>query len=358
MRWKAALVIPVAAALATWAATPAFAATGWVLQTTPNPSGILAEFNGVSCTSATFCVAVGDSEPNASTLAALIERWNGSTWALQTAPSPAGAVLFAVSCVSTTSCETVGEDNAGTLAEHWNGSTWSTQTIGGTLMQGVSCTSATFCIAVGNANVEVWNGSSWAAQAISLPANSGLIAVSCSAANACTAVGTSFSTVTGLRSGIAEQWNGSAWSAQAFAQPGPNTVATGVSCPTATSCMAIGSFGTSVGTSALSESWNGSTWTPVATVSASVTGLNGVSCVSATDCTAVGTASTSTGTQVTVAQAWNGSAWTLQTTPNPAGATASALEGVSCPTITDCTAAGLSRVVNPTDHTLAEQWTG
>jgi hypothetical protein len=42
-----------------------------------------------------------------------------------------------------------------------------------------------------------------------------------------------------------------------------------------------------------------------------------------------------------LAESWNGNTWAIQTTPSPAGATAAALDGVSC-VAASCTAAGYS----------------
>ena len=78
--------------------------TTWAIQPTPNPSaGVGGSFlNAVSCTSATACIAVGhyvDSTGNAKPLA---ERWNGTSWAIQTVPLPSGAqyaFLFGVACI-------------------------------------------------------------------------------------------------------------------------------------------------------------------------------------------------------------------------------------------------------------------
>jgi hypothetical protein len=67
--------------------------------------------------------------------APLAERWNGSSWVLQSAKMPStadGAFLRAVSCVSTTMCMTVGSRFAGssntTLIETWGGAGWSNLT--------------------------------------------------------------------------------------------------------------------------------------------------------------------------------------------------------------------------------------
>ena len=57
---------------------PALAATGssWSSVPSPNPSGDSSILNGVSCTSSTFCAAVGDSENSTATdtLIEILER--------------------------------------------------------------------------------------------------------------------------------------------------------------------------------------------------------------------------------------------------------------------------------------------
>src|SRR5438128_2358635 len=85
-------------------------------------------------------------------------------------------------------------------------------------------------------------------------------------------------------------------------------------------------------------------------------GLSADACTSPAFCVAVGSYR-KPGTQVTLAEAWNGTAWTTQTTPNPAGATASQLSGVSCSSATACTAVGYYSDRSGT-HTLAEACNG
>src|ERR1700722_8817440 len=71
--------------------------------------------------------------------------------------------------------------------------------------------------------------------------------VSCSAAAACTAVGTDVSTA-GIRVTLAERWNGAGWQRQSTPNPDGDTTSTvaptlvGVSCPTAGFCVAVGSY--------------------------------------------------------------------------------------------------------------------
>src|SRR5262249_2504885 len=107
----------------------------WTVQTIPTPSGATSiSLSGVSCTSATACTAVGDDNIFGTSVT-LAERWDGKTWTIQPTPNPSGATrisLSGVSCTSATACTAVGNyqtsNSPGTLAERWNGSTWTIQT--------------------------------------------------------------------------------------------------------------------------------------------------------------------------------------------------------------------------------------
>ena len=85
--------------------------------------------------------------------------------------------------------------------------------------------------------------------------------------------------------------------------------------------------------------------------------LNGVSCASTTSCDAVGYSASSPlfSTGSTLVEHWNGTSWSIVTSPNPLGATAAALHGVSCPSTTTCFAAGTYRV-NANQYTLIERY--
>jgi hypothetical protein len=58
-----------------------------------------------------------------------VEKWNGTSWVIVTSPSPSGSfwsVLNGVSCSSRTACIAVGysldgSNNQSMLAEAWNG---------------------------------------------------------------------------------------------------------------------------------------------------------------------------------------------------------------------------------------------
>jgi hypothetical protein len=94
------------------------------------------QLSAVACSNPATCMAVG-SESNADGLSVpLAERWNGTTWTVQSTPGPAGALdgslLQGVSCASATECMAVGvystkrmaSDGFWPFAERWNGTRW------------------------------------------------------------------------------------------------------------------------------------------------------------------------------------------------------------------------------------------
>ena len=84
----------------------------WTQETTPNPSGSIANsLQEVSCASETSCAAVGSWGDVASeTVKTLAAGWNGTTWSIQGSSNPAGAIFSSLSGVScrSTSCMSVG----------------------------------------------------------------------------------------------------------------------------------------------------------------------------------------------------------------------------------------------------------
>ncbi len=82
--------------------------------------------------------------------------------------------------------------NSGT-SEHWNGTAWTVEPSQGG--EAVSCTADNACTAVGSAGTLAarWDGTSWTNQAVPTPSGATAIAltsVSCASASACVAVGT------------------------------------------------------------------------------------------------------------------------------------------------------------------------
>jgi hypothetical protein len=364
--------------------------TAWAIQPTPDPAGGTNGFpDAVSCTTLTACTAVGGYTNSSGASVTLAEAWNGTAWAIQPTPDPTGAgdsFLDSVSCTTTTTCTAVGRyytnspDRELTLAERWNGTAWTTQLTpnptGATQsrLDAVSCTASTTCTAVGEyinssgASVtlaERWNGTNWAIQPIPSPAGAGdeyLDAVSCTAPTACAAVG-QYHNSSGVLATLAERWNGTNWAIQPALNPAGarDSYLEAVSCTTPTACTAVGQYYNSSGVLAtLAERWNGTNWAIQPTpnpAGATFSHLNGVSCTTSTACAAVG-GYVSSSASGTLAERWNGTVWAIQPTPNPAGGTDDSLDAVSCTASTTCTAAGTYLITSVTDVTLAEAWNG
>jgi hypothetical protein len=173
--------------------------------------------------------------------------------------------LSGVSCTSATACVAVGRDGNRPLVESWNGMVWSIQDnpVPGGWLSGVSCVSATACVAVGSdgvaALVEGWDGTDWSIQNTRVPAgarNSTLRGVSCTSKTACTAVG-GYASAHGTNLALVERWNGSGWSVQHTPRVGDASLA-GVSCPSRRACIAVGEFYDN----AMVERWSGPTRRP------------------------------------------------------------------------------------------------
>ena len=170
-----------------YGADSTFTTPWWYVQSTQNPHGgeETDEFRGVSCWSATGCDAVGINSTPENEIIGLVERWNGTSWEVQSTPKSTGASednLEAVSCLSASECEATGYAELAkgkhvTLAEQWNGTAWSVQSTPTTegndsTLVSVSCVSGSECIASGfstssgkhKALVRLWNGKEWTVQ--------------------------------------------------------------------------------------------------------------------------------------------------------------------------------------------------
>ena len=355
------------------------------------PTGDVANsLHAVSCTSPASCVAVGiySSRPTARTL---VQAWDGASWSVVPSPSPGRGyynVLNGVSCASAVRCIAVGDydspsDNR-TLVEAWDGVAWSVvpSPSPGSAVQlvGVSCTGANFCVAVGSYGtlaagsqtlVESWDGSAWTVVPSPNPEHGALFnAVSCASPISCIAVGDMGDALTGYHS-LAESWNGSAWTAVPSPNPGTTSgtnVFTGVSCASATSCVAVGysGHGTSVQPPFVA-SWDGAHWSVVPSPSPGTINFNvlySVSCAGPSTCTAVGSFGPAADVSQGFIEAWGGASWALADSPRPSGSS-SRLAGVSCTGPAHCVAVG-SHQRDPSpggspagvEGSLIESWDG
>jgi hypothetical protein len=347
------------------ASAPA-AAAGWSLQSIPKPPGGGIVW-GVSCGSSTECVAVGQRFPGYGHPGptGLVEIWNGKKWNLKLVPSPADAVFQAVSCVSKSRCTATGIDSRhghGALVETWNGKRWKIQpnpeSTNSSDLEGVSCASKTSCTAVGffhkpgsgdHALVEHWNGKHWKFQnnPASALRTSELTAVSCPSPSSCTAVG---------RTGaypLVESWNGKTWTMQHNPGHGGDSLFS-ISCAGAKSCQAVGAVALGARREGpFAEGWNGVKWwlEPTASPAGAIGTLNGVFCSSSTACMAVGDGPR--------AARWNGTHWSTLAVPKPIGGGRSGeLLSVSCPSVGRCIAVGdyIGNSYKAGPRPLAEMW--
>ncbi len=370
-------------------AVGAFAASAvartWTVVPAPSPAAPLnSVLWAVSCPSNTSCFTVGNTTVGSSgTTHPLAERLSGGTWSLQTPPAPAGATgsqLVSVSCSSPSSCIAVGDfnppgDRTASLAERWNGTRWTITHVPSPspsapihTLTGVSCTSASSCIAVGSfghdeefppasfpALIVRWNGHGWSQlNALSNPPGTvdQLAAIDCFSASACMAIG-QFSSTTVGGTALAWWWNGQRWRNTSPRNHGESVQLEGVACPTRRACVTVGAFLVSRGQEAFSETWNGTRWRHQTSPRPSDSGaadLRGVWCSSGASCVSVG-GSGPVDPNGSLAENWNGMHWTIQPMPMP---DSDSPDGVDCrPSF--CIAVG-AVIGGPRDTTLIERY--
>jgi hypothetical protein len=219
------------------------------------------------------------------------------------------------------------------------------------LLNGVACRSANDCVAVGadylthTPLAESWNGTKWTRGSISAPPHTlggFLDGVSCATASFYVATGAVFADSTGAEAPLIEGWNGKTWAIMKLAPP-KTSIQTGmyaVSCPSADSCLTVGSGGNvKSGSVAYAEAWNGKTWALTSAVpwpkGTTDPWLYGVSCSAVGHCAAGGLvdwdpASNGTLTGRAAAATWNGKAWTPTTVTVPGKDNASGFAWVTC----------------------------
>lgn len=216
--------------------------TSWTITSTPKVPG--SAFSEVSCWSPTGCIAVGQRF-----FMSLAEEWNGSRWASIPVPSAkSGEDLMLISCPSARWCMAIAWITGQNFptAESWNGVSWkpTSRPAGAAPLDAeVTCVSRTFCFLTNEATSHYaltaeWNGSKWTVESAPAPAKQGdeLVGVSCSTTSFCVAVGRSDT------SPLIEQWDGKKWSIE----PIPNQVRyslNDVSCVRTEVCMAVGTRG-------------------------------------------------------------------------------------------------------------------
>jgi hypothetical protein len=242
----------------------------WTVQPSPNVTKYSKRYKtrysqlfGVVATSATNAWAVG-----ANLGGLLIERWNGSTWRVQTSPNrlPSGALLAVAATSPSNAWAVAGEPGANQgLIEHWNGQSWKVQRVGASVLDGVAASSATSAFVVGQ-EIDHWNGRAWTVeQRAKNPIQDVVRAV--------TAVSPTTAWAT-TNSGIL-RWNGRSWTPQHA--PGvarlhcfPNEGFRGIVATSATNAWADLQGPCVPKASSVIEHWDGHAWTVQARLSRSV----------------------------------------------------------------------------------------
>jgi hypothetical protein len=306
--------------------------------------------DAVSCSSANACTAVGDYYDAEDNQYPLVERWNGSSWSRQIwpgGPYNASGFLDGISCSSASNCTAVGQQvypGCGYIAR-WASGRWSGDPLcvseynGG--LEGVSCYSKYGCAAVGSVDdpfcvsasgegdydmpvLGLFNRNSGSFGSYSCypsrdPSGSTLTAVSCPSATACTAVGgddnedndnIGFGSFFSFDGGapLVARWNGHEWSLRKIATDHAG-VLNGVSCASSSNCIAVGAY-QDHGIHALLERWHGSTWTRAASplpADARNSGFDAVACQSPQVCAIVGSVTNRSGHAEAIAE-WTASA--------------------------------------------------
>lgn len=359
----------------------------------PAVSGSGDNLTSDSCTSSTFCMAVGAYSLSGHTRG-LSEMLSGGNWVPESVPSPSrgGVNIFAneVSCASPSRCLFVGahwangrQGRAKNLAEAWNGSSWRIVTAAGPKgtassgLQDVACPLRRLCLAVGYAGTGrhyqdtayTWkNGTTWRRIKVPRPRrarNSELAGVACYNPRNCMAVG-NYTSASGRHLPFAARWHDHRW--KLLATPAVRrqrlTVFQGISCPTARRCMAVG---VTVDKSrnryfhAFAEVWSGGKWR-VSTRRRSPSVFQGASCPAWNRCYAAGYFFPSGASYAhPLIEAWNGRTWKTQhPARTPAPNSGDVLQHVSCVARSHCEAVGFSFQpgVGSSEQTLAEMWNG
>jgi len=284
-----------------------------------------------------------------------------------------GAQINTVSCTSATSCVAGGQyedsdGNSQAFVSVLSGTTWTDTELAGALNTGgrawvnsVSCTSATSCVAGGSykdsdghyqAFVSVFDGTTWTdtevAGALNTGGNAEIYSVSCTSATSCVAGG-SYKDSNSKIQAFVSVLSGTTWTDTELAgalNTGGNAGVNSVSCTSATSCVAGGQYEDSDGNyQAFVSVFDGTTWTDTEVAGALNTGgsavVYSVSCTSATSCVAGGQYEDSDGNYQAFVSVFDGTTWTnteLAGALNTGGF--AGVYSVSCTSATSCVAGG------------------
>jgi hypothetical protein len=375
-----ALVGPVGQASAT---APTWAGSGAVLPGNAAPNHE-SELLATACPSPGNCVAVG-AYKTAAGAQSLVEVQKDGAWTASEVPPPpgagaaTGAALTAVSCPAVGSCVALGSYSVGSTNRGFiltqSGSSWTAidapqpgnaAADPDVVPESVACGGVGSCVGTGSYDdtshdsqnlLWVLANGTWNVTEASLPGAGDadpdveLVSSSCGAPGSCTAVGT-YHRPGDVVASLIEVLSHGTWRAENGSSPlaGSATALEHVSCPSASTCVAVGVYeGTSSEAPLVNTIVNGTvTAATTPPLPAGATGgphssqsLLGVSCPTTTYCVAVGGYTTASGFSPLV-ETDSGGAWHTATPSgvalNPVAE--SILLGVSCSWPGSCTAVG------------------
>jgi len=371
----------------------------WMPVTLLPPAGGSSAFpQAVSCTGPGSCVAVGSFSPGGGAESPLIETLSGTTWTAGTVPVPVAApdaTLTGLSCPVSGSCVAVGDvydvDHVqNPFEETLSTGRWTAQTLrfpdqavpsgdADPVLQGVSCASESVCVAVGyvpgpalteHPLVEVMSGGMWRPERLPLPRgthgqSATLSGISCPSETSCVAIGVLQSEA----AAVVETLSGGTWVASLVAPPAnePRISLSSVSCLSATSCVAVGAYwANDPGFSRpLTATLSGSAWKvkrlqlPAdarSDVAFTAPMLRSVSCLAITTCTAVGFYPTSFDDTAPLVETLSGTGWRPESPPAPSGDNWTLLWGVTCVSTGSCSAVGEADGVPLIETESAMSW--
>jgi len=291
-----ALVAATAGALiSAGSAAGASGALGWKSVASAPVVSSMGQVTKLSCIPSGFCLAVGVSGQTGT--------WNGSSWHRAPSVSRQLAFVSGVSCVTKSFCVAIGSSSTMkrtvNYAVTWTGSSWRAPVLLYTdrgeygeydVVHGVSCTSISFCMTLGNVGSLVWDGSNWSKRDGATAGTDGNGVLSCASSRFCA----------NIHDNLPNYWNGTAWhwsktESLGNAIPRDEAFISQLSCVSATFCVAVDTLTTPL-------IWDGYSWLYTA-VSGPAPALTSASCTTATFCVAT---SSTTG----VALEWDGASWT------------------------------------------------
>jgi hypothetical protein len=300
-----------------------------------NPSGTYpcqSWLSSISCLSQSFCVA-GDVNGSA-VMTSSDPNGGASAWTFT--PDGANAPL-ALSCPTVSLCVGGGTGGVVTSTDPTGGaSAWTAAPVGAVVpLTGVSCSSASLCVASDDANRVLVStdpmatGAVWSAAA--LPTAYGLRDVTCTTSSVCVGVSGRDQVLTSTD----PAGGASAWTDTYLPPTIPNLpIVSGVSCPSVSLCVAVNDWGDVF--VSRSPASSAPAWTKTRASQPTDPGVDGISCPSVALCVAVADGAT----------VGNGGEVITSTTPaarHPAWRVTHfnrirGLDGVSCPSVSLCVA--------------------